>query len=244
VGPEILALQPEDANATEHVYIPYLFKANNRLRFIFTARGNTLSKQDEWIGLAESKDGFNWTVIAPKVFEAALPWEANSVENFGLLLHKGTLWMNYESKGPLNSLAERSLGIAYSADSGRSWNRISTQPSISGGVYCAGFFTWRESVYLIASAYNQFRVYRADSPRLLSNDSYRGSFFIQQTGETVVDTPSVVTNSASKIPSGEFVLTYSIYNDGKWNTYLSRWNSTDDFLDQLVNQPLNSIYHN
>jgi hypothetical protein len=234
---EFLALSLGDANAESHVYIPYLFETPKGFGMIFTARGTRQLETYEWVGLAESSDARNWQVTVPQAFQPRLSWEANQVENFGLLLHDGLLWMNYESVGPSGLQADRAIGIAWSDDWGKSWTRVKNQPSLSGGVYCAGFFVWEKKVYLIASAHNQFRVYRAESPESLSDDSYIGSFFVRNDA-TVVDTPSVVTDAVDKIVDGNFSLVYSLYEEGDWNTYVTRWDSASHFLSHLEIRPL------
>lgn len=67
---------------------------------VFTARGSPELEEDEWVGLAETSNGREWKVTVPRAFDAGEPWEANDVENFGLLLHNGVLWMNFKSRGP------------------------------------------------------------------------------------------------------------------------------------------------
>lgn len=236
-GPEFLALRAADADASIHVYIPYLFPRNGGFGMMFTARGSKKLDTDEWIGLAESSNGTDWTVRIPRAFEASLAWEANDVENFGLLEYDQVLWMNYESTGPSGLEADRAIGIAYSTDLGETWTRVQDEPSLTGGVYCAGFFVWQSEVYLIASAHNQFRVYRASHPTLLSDDSYIGSFMPQPEG-IVVDTPSVITDTVEKQIGESFSLTYSLMEAGLWNTYLTRWPSTEEFLAGLEQLPL------
>lgn len=152
LSPEFLALRARDADATKHIYIPYLFERSEGFGMVFTARGTKELATDEWIGLAESANGRDWAVTVPRAFEASLDWEANDVENFGLLRHDGRLWMNYESTGPTGLRSNRSIGIAYSLDHGKSWERAATKPALTGGVYCAGFFVHEDSVYLIAAA--------------------------------------------------------------------------------------------
>ena len=235
ISKEFPVIRAADVGASLHAYVPYLYLSESGASMLFTARGLPDAPDEEWVALAQSQDLRSWEVVEPRALTGQGGWESNSVENFGVILFRGSLWMNYESTGPTGRESERSIGIASSSDSGVTWERVGDNPSITGGVYCAGFFQYEGQVYLIASAHSEFRVYRADHPSSLSDLSYIGSFNPSPRG-FVLDTPSLVAASAEKAVSNysPFVLTYShMTRSGIWETLLVRWESPQDFLDGL-----------
>lgn len=235
ISEEFPVIRAANVGASLHAYVPYLYLTDSGASMLFTARGVPDAPDEEWVALAESKDLRSWEVVEPRVLTGRGGWESNSVENFGVILFQGSLWMNYESTGSSGRESERSIGIASSKDDGVTWERIGDKPSITGGVYCAGFFQYEGQVYLIASSHSEFRVYRADDPSSLSDLSFIGSFTPSPRG-FVLGTPSLVSASAEKAASNysPFILTYSHMTPrGIWETLLVRWDSPQEFLDGL-----------
>ena len=226
----------KEANVETQVWMPYVFKDKNKYFMYFTARSGDYTTENyiENVRMAISNDGLKWDIKLKPVLEPKLKWEGNEVENWGIIRHKGTYYMSYESRGPSRLQINRGIGIASSKDLLR-WTRVKDSPHVSESEYCSSFFRIGKYIYHIVPNNNRFKIYKFTDFENFGPDSFLGYWDpLGKENKAFFDSPDVVTRGIDKTlkDNEEINIFYSVNSKG-WRTLRAKYKDIGEFIDSL-----------
>lgn len=215
-----------------HTYVPYVFYENNMYYMFFTARKES-DDLFEAIYIATSLDSVNWEIDLNPIIIPENQWEGNEIENWGLIKYNNLYYMNFESAGPNRLQTERHIGTAVSSDL-ITWDKISQEPQIKNGVYCASFFLYDDQFYMVVPNGYRFKVFKFTSFGTISEKNFIGYYDpFEENFDITLDTPEIVTESINKeINVNEtFQFVFGNYRNGEWYTSLIEFENVNEFLN-------------
>tara|TARA_B100000614_G_C14557827_1_gene496138 strand:- start:1676 stop:2593 length:918 start_codon:yes stop_codon:yes gene_type:complete len=235
---EIKIFDPIDANAKTQVWMPYVFIYKEKYYMIFTARSGDYNTENyiENIRLASSENGLNWKIIYDPILNPILDWEGLEVENWGIIKHGDYFYMNYESRGPSRMQINRSIGFARSNDLLK-WERIEKIPILKKSEYCASFFKYKNSIFMIVPNNNTFRIYKAPNVESITQKSFIGFWNpYGNDNKQTYDSPEVITNNIYKEirENSKFKIVFSTYiAEIGWITEFIEFENMNEFLSVI-----------